>query len=97
MTTIFFNVFENCLLGFFVVLGMVACHNESSNIIACNEQGLALAAINLGKLTAQAYNISLAVKGRASTQAACAKPDVACSFTLVISDLQCPLLTDFQV
>ena len=41
--------------------------------LAYNEQGLALAAINLGKLTAQAYYIPLAVKGRASTQAACAK------------------------
>ena len=44
--------------------------------IACNGRGLALAALNLGKLRAQAYNIPLAVKGRAGTQAASAKPYV---------------------
>ena len=43
-----------------------------------NGRGLALAALNLGKLRAQAYNIPLAVKGRAGTQAACAKPHVSC-------------------
>ena len=41
-----------------------------------NGRGLALAALNLGKLRAQAYNIPLAVKGRAGTQAASAKPNV---------------------
>ena len=46
-------------------------------IFNCSQRaGLGAGRINLGKLRAQAYNIALAVKGRAGTQAASAKPHV---------------------
>ena len=51
--------------------------------MAANDRGLALAALNLRKPSVQAHNISLAVKGRTSTQAASAKPYVTCGEVLL--------------
>lgn len=42
--------------------------------------GLEAGRINLGKIIVHAYNISLDAKGRASTQAACTKPNFIGSF-----------------